>query len=367
MFYHLLYPLKKYFSGFNLFQYITFRAVMAAITALLISFIIGPYILKMLKKYQIGELIRDDGPQTHLSKKGTPTMGGIIILFSVIAPVLLWANLNNTYINLILLSTVWMGIFGFLDDYLKVVKKMKKGLIARYKLLGQIGLGTLVGCYLFFSPEFANINSVTSVPFLKSTVLNLGWLYIPFVIVFITGISNAVNLTDGLDGLAAGLMGIVALAFAVIAYITGRVDFSSYLNTIYLPGSGELTIYCMAFAGASLGFLWFNAKPAQVFMGDTGSLSMGSAIATLAVLLKKEILFIILGALFIAEAITVMLQVGYFKWTKKRTGTGQRLFRMAPLHHHFEMMGLSESKIVIRFWIIGILLALFSLSTFKIL
>jgi len=367
MFYHLLYPLKKYFSGFNLFQYITFRAVMAAITALLIAFIIGPYILKMLRKYQIGETIRSDGPQTHLEKKGTPTMGGILILFSIIVPVLLWANLNNTYINLILLSTVWMGVFGFIDDYLKVVKKMKKGLIARYKLLGQIALGTVIGCYLYFSPEFANINSTTSVPFLKNVMLNLGWLYIPFVIFFITGISNAVNLTDGLDGLAAGLMGIVALAFAVIAYITGRVDFSNYLNTIYLPGSGELTIFCMAAGGAILGFLWFNAKPAQVFMGDTGSLSMGAALATLAVLLKKEILFIILGALFIIEAVSVMLQFSYFKWTKKRTGTGQRLFRMAPLHHHFEMQGLPEIKIVIRFWIIGILLALFSLSTFKIL
>ncbi len=367
MFYHLFFPLKKYFSGFNLFQYITFRAVMAAITALLISFIIGPFVLKMLRKYQIGELIRTDGPQTHQEKKGTPTMGGILILFSVILPVLLWANLTNTYINLILLSTIWMGIFGFIDDYLKVVKKMKKGLIARYKLMGQIALGAVVGCYLYFSPEFANINSITSVPFLKNVMLNLGWLYIPFIIFFITGISNAVNLTDGLDGLAAGLMGIVALAFAVIAYITGRVDFSDYLNTIYLPGSGELTVFCMATGGAMLGFLWFNSKPAQVFMGDTGSLAMGSALATLAILLKKEILFLILGALFIVEALSVMLQVGYFKWTKRRTGTGERLFKMAPLHHHYEMQGLSETKIVIRFWIIGILLALFSLSTFKIL
>ncbi|NLA23158.1 MAG: phospho-N-acetylmuramoyl-pentapeptide-transferase [Candidatus Marinimicrobia bacterium] len=367
MFYHLLYPLRKYFTGFNLFQYITFRAAMAAITALLISFIIGPYIIKKLKKYQIGELIREDGPQTHLAKKGTPTMGGIIILFSVIVPVLLWANLTNTYINLILLSTIWMGIFGFLDDYLKVVKKKKKGLIARYKLLGQITLGLLIGCYLYFSPEFADINSITSVPFLKNNYLDFGWFYIPFVIFFITGISNAVNLTDGLDGLAAGLMGIVALALAVIAYITGRVDFSNYLNTIYLAGSGELSIFCMAAAGAFLGFLWFNAKPAEVFMGDTGSLSMGSALATLAILLKKEILFIFLGALFIAEALSVIIQVVYFKWTKKRTGVGQRVFKMAPLHHHFEMQGIPESKIVIRFWIIGILLALFSLSTFKIL
>ncbi len=367
MFYHFLYPLKNLFSGFNLFQYITFRAAMAAITALLISFLIGPYILKKLHLYQIGELIREDGPQTHLSKKGTPTMGGLIILFSVLVPVLLWANLRNTYINLVLLSTVWMGVIGFLDDYLKVIKKLKKGLIARYKLIGQVTLGLLIGAYLTFSPELGGINTVTSVPFLKDTLIDLGWLYIPFIVIFITGISNAVNLTDGLDGLAAGLMGIVALTFAVIAYVSGRVDFSDYLNTIYLPGAGELTVYCMTFAGAILGFLWFNSKPAQVFMGDTGSLAMGTAIATLAVLLRKEILFFILGAIFIAEALSVMLQVTYFKWTKKRTGTGRRIFKMAPLHHHFEMQGLDESKIVIRFWIIGILLAIFSLSSFKIL
>lgn len=367
MFYHLLFPLTKYFHGFNLLQYITFRAAMAAITALLISFVIGPYILKILIKYQIGETIRTDGPQTHLAKKGTPTMGGTIIIFAVLVPVLLWGVLSNTYLNLMMLATLWMGAIGFLDDYLKVVKKLKKGLIARYKLAGQISLGLIIALYLYFSPEFGNISTVTSVPFLKDTVIDLGWLYIPFIVVFTTGVSNAVNLTDGLDGLAAGLIGIVALALAVIAYVTGRVDFSDYLNTIYLPGAGELSVYCFALAGAMLGFLWFNSKPAQVFMGDVGSLSMGAALAICSVLLKKEILFFILGGIFIAEAASVTIQVSYFKWTKKRYGEGRRIFKMAPLHHHYEMLGWDEGKIVVRFWIIGILLALFSLSSFKLL
>lgn len=367
MFYHFLYPLKRIFSGFNLFQYITFRAAMAAITALLISFIVGPLILKILKKYHVGEVIRENGPKSHLAKKGIPTMGGIIILISVIIPILLWANLKNTYINLIMLSTVWMGAIGFLDDYLKVVKKKKKGLIARYKLLGQVTLGLIVGTYIYLSPEFASVNSVTTIPFFKNLEIDLGIFYIPFVILFITFISNAVNLTDGLDGLAAGLMGIAALTLAVVAYITGRVDFSDYLNILYLPGSGELTIYAASFAGAILGFLWFNAKPAQVFMGDTGSLSMGCALGTFAILLKKEILFLLIGGVFIAEGLSVVIQVAYFRWTRKRTGTGKRVFLMAPLHHHFEMKGLDESKIVIRFWIIGILLAILGLSSFKIL
>ncbi|PIS28218.1 MAG: phospho-N-acetylmuramoyl-pentapeptide-transferase [Candidatus Marinimicrobia bacterium CG08_land_8_20_14_0_20_45_22] len=367
MFYHFLYPLKRIFSGFNLFQYITFRAAMAAITALLIAFIAGPFILLMLKKFQCGELIREDGPKTHLAKKGTPTMGGIIILISVIIPVLLWANLKNTYVDLILLATIWMGAIGFLDDYLKVVRKMKKGLIARYKLLGQISLGLIIGAYIYFSPEFASVNSLTTVPFIKDFEIDLGLFYIPIVIIFVTFISNAVNLTDGLDGLAAGLMGIAALTFAVIAYVSGRVDFSDYLNILYLPGSGELAIYATAFAGAILGFLWYNGHPAQVFMGDTGSLSMGCALGTMAILLKKEILFLLIGGVFIAEGLSVVIQVTYFRWTRKRTGTGKRIFLMAPLHHHFEMKGQDESKIVIRFWIIGILLAILGLSSFKIL
>ncbi|MGC9363398.1 MAG: phospho-N-acetylmuramoyl-pentapeptide-transferase [Fidelibacterota bacterium] len=367
MFYHLLVPLKKYFSGFNLFQYITIRSAMAAITALLISFIVGPYILKVLQRNQIGEIIREDGPASHLSKKGTPTMGGIIILIAVIIPVLLWANLKNIYIVLAVVATLWMGGIGFLDDYLKVIKKYKKGLIARYKLCGQIGLGLFIGCYLYFAPEFEAVRGLTSVPFFKNREINLGLLYIPFVVFVLTAGSNSVNLTDGLDGLASGLMGIAALAFAVISYITGRTDFSHYLNTIYLPGSGELTVFCAAFTGGILGFLWYNSKPAQVFMGDTGSLSMGTALWTIAILLKKELLFVLLGGIFVAETASVLLQVGYFKYTRHKTGTGKRIFLMAPLHHHFEMKGWAESKIVIRFWIIGILLAVLSLSSFKIL
>ncbi|MBL7135831.1 MAG: phospho-N-acetylmuramoyl-pentapeptide-transferase [Candidatus Marinimicrobia bacterium] len=367
MFYHIIYPLRNTFTGFNLFQYITFRSAMAAITALIISFIIGPWIIRTLKKHQIGEIIRKNGPKTHLSKKGTPTMGGIIILFSVLIPVLLWADLTNTYINIMLVTTIWMGGIGFLDDYLKVVKKYKKGLIARYKLIGQISLGLIIGSYIFFSPEFASLHSSTSIPFLKNTEINLGWFYIPFIILVITGTSNAVNLTDGLDGLAAGLTGIIALAFAVISYISGRVDFSDYLNTIYLSGTGELTVYCLSFAGAMLGFLWFNSKPAQVFMGDTGSLAIGGALGMLAILMKKEVLFFLLGGVFVAEALSVLIQIGYFKWTKKRTGTGKRVFLMAPLHHHFEIKGWDESKVVIRFWIIGVLLTLLGISSFKIL
>ncbi len=367
MFYHLLYPLKELYSGFNIFQYIIFRSAMSAITALFISFFIGPRIIRLLKKNQIGEMIRDDGPQTHLSKKGTPTMGGIIILISVLVPTLLWANLRNPYIILVFISTVWMGMIGFADDYLKVVKKLKKGLIAKYKLLGQFSLGLIIGSYIYFSTDFEGIHTLISIPFFKNLEINLGYLYIPFVIFVITAVSNAVNLADGLDGLAAGLTGIIALALAVISYISGRVDFSHYLNTIYLPGSGELTIYCLTFAGAMLGFLWFNSKPAQIFMGDTGSLAMGAALGTLIVLLRKEILFLLLGGVFVAEAASVTIQVTYFRWTKRQTGTGKRIFRMAPLHHHFELKGWDESKVVVRFWIIGILLAILSLSSFKIL
>ncbi|HDP67156.1 MAG TPA: phospho-N-acetylmuramoyl-pentapeptide-transferase [Candidatus Marinimicrobia bacterium] len=367
MLYHLLVPLKKYVSGLNLFQYITIRAAMAAITALLISFIVGPYVLRILQKRQIGETIREDGPPSHLSKSGTPTMGGIIILNAVIFPVLLWADLKSIYIILAVVATLWMGGIGFLDDYLKVIKKYKKGLIARYKLCGQIGLGLIIGGYLYFAPEFEAVRGLTSVPFFKNLEINLGLFYIPFVVFVLTAGSNSVNLTDGLDGLASGLMGIAALTFAVISYVTGRTDFSHYLNTIYLPGSGELTVFCAAFTGGILGFLWYNSKPAEVFMGDTGSLSMGTALWTIAILLKKELLFVLIGGVFVAETASVLLQVGYFKYTRRKTGTGKRIFLMAPLHHHFEMKGWAESKIVIRFWIIGILLAVLSLSSFKIL
>lgn len=360
MFYYLLYPLREVVSGFNLFRYITFRSAWAAITALLISFVVGPYIIRKLKERQIGEEIRPDGPQTHLKKAGTPTMGGLIILTSVIMPTLLWAQVANTYILVILLATAWMGLVGFLDDYLKTVRKAPKGLIAKYKLMGQIGLGLIIGSVLYFAPEFQDTRALSTVPFFKNYEINFGVFYIPMVVIVITATSNAVNLTDGLDGLAIGLVGISALAWAAIAYISGRVDFSDYLNIIYLPGTGELTVYCAALVGASLGFLWFNAYPAQVFMGDTGALALGGALGTLAILVKKELLLIIIGGVFVAESLSVILQVLYYR------RTGKRLFRMAPIHHHFELLGWEEPKVVVRFWIIAILLVLFSLSTFKI-
>ncbi|MDZ7262065.1 MAG: phospho-N-acetylmuramoyl-pentapeptide-transferase [candidate division KSB1 bacterium] len=360
MFYYIFYPLRGLVSGFNIFRYISFRSASAAIMALLISFIVGPWIINKLKEKQIGEKIRQDGPQTHLKKAGTPTMGGLIILISVLVPTLCWAQLGNIYVLLILGATIWMGSVGFLDDYLKVVKKMPKGLVGRYKLLGQISLGLIIGSILYFWPEFREIRSVTTLPFFKNYEIDFGVFYIPVVIFVITATSNSVNLTDGLDGLAIGLVGIAALAFAAISYITGRVDFSDYLNIIYLPGTGELTVYCSALLGASLGFLWFNTHPAQVFMGDTGALALGGALGTVAVLIKKELLLVIIGGVFVAESLSVILQVAYYKRTQKR------IFRMAPLHHHFELKGWEEPKVVVRFWIIGILLALLTLSTFKI-
>ena len=360
MFYYLLYPLKEIVSGFNIFRYITFRSAAAAITALFISFAVGPYIIKKLRQKQIREEIRKDGPQSHLQKSGTPTMGGLIILAAVIIPTLLWAQVLNIYVQLILFATLWMGIVGFIDDYLKVVKKLPKGLVARYKLLGQLTLGAIVGSVIYFAPQFADISTLSTLPFFKDYEIDFGVFYIPMVIFVIIATSNSVNLTDGLDGLAIGLVGISGLAWAIIAYFSGRTDFSDYLNILYLPGAGELTVYCAALVGASLGFLWFNSHPAQVFMGDTGSLALGSALGTLAILLKKELLLIIIGGVFAAEALSVIFQVLYYKQTKKR------LFKMAPIHHHFELSGWSESTVVVRFWIIAILLVLFSLSTFKI-
>ena len=366
MLHYILTPFIDTFSFFNLFEYITFRSAIAAITALIISFIIGPWVIHILHKNQIGEEIRPTGPKSHLKKKGTPTMGGVIILLAVLLPTLLFAKLNSPFIQIIILATIWMGLIGFLDDYLKVIKKIKRGLIARYKMAGQIILGCIIGFWIFNVPEYSEIYSKTTVPFLKNMELDLGIFYPLMIILVITGTSNAVNLTDGLDGLAAGLLAICFTSFSAIAYITGRIDFSDYLNILYLPGSGELTIFTSAMAGACIGYLWFNSAPAQVFMGDTGSLSTGAALGTLAVLLKKELLLLIIGGVFVWEAATVIIQVCYFRWTKSNTGEGKRYFNMAPIHHHFELAGWPEIKVVIRFWIIGLLLALFSLATFKI-
>jgi len=286
----------------------------------------------------------------------------------VFISVLLWGKLTNFYLQLIFLSTFWMGVVGFIDDYLKVVKKLKKGLIGRYKLAGQIALGLILGSFIYFNPELVEkgLNSNTSVPFFKNLEINFGLLYIPIVIFFITGFSNAVNLTDGLDGLAAGLIAIAMVAFAGMCYITGNTVFSDYLNIVYLPGSGELTVYCLAIVGAAMGFLWYNTHPAEVFMGDTGSLALGSTLGAIAVLIKKEILLIIIGGVFVAETLSVIIQTSYFKYTRKKYGEGRRVFKMAPLHHHFELKGWPEIKVVVRFWIIGILLAFMTMATFKI-
>ena len=366
MLYHLLYPLRDFFSPLNVFQYITFRSASAAILALIISFILGPAIIRMLRRNQIGEEIREYGPESHFKKRGTPTMGGIIILSAIILPTLLLADIKNPFVQILLISTIWMGCIGFIDDYLKSIKKIKKGLVARYKLAGQVSIGLIITFWIYNTPGWENIITVTSIPFLKDSVIDFGLLYPLMIIFVVTGTSNAVNLTDGLDGLAAGLLAISFSTFSVIAYVSGRVDFSDYLNIIYLPGAGELTIFTASCVGACLGYLWFNASPAEVFMGDVGSLSTGAALGTLAILLKKELLLIIVGGVFVAEAVSVILQVGYYRYTKKKTGDGKKLFLMAPFHHHYELKGFSESKVVTRLWIIGLLLALMTLTTFKI-
>lgn len=360
-------PLRDWFFGFNLLRYITFRGAAAAVLALVITFWVAPVLIRWLTRMQISEAIRSTGPATHQTKKGTPTMGGTIILVAVLVPTLLLARLDQPYVLMAVLALTWMGLIGFLDDYLKDVRKYPDGLIARYKLVGQISLGVVIGGWLFFWPANPEIRSSIGIPFVANGSLDVGFLYIPLVILVITASSNAVNLTDGLDGLATGLMAIAVLAFAAIAYIMGRVDFSDYLNIFYLPGTGELFIFAMALLGACIGFLWFNAKPAEVFMGDTGSLAMGAALGTMAVILKQEILLIIIGGMFVAEALSVILQVGTYKFTKRFKGEGKRLFRMAPLHHHFELSGWPESRVVVRFWILGILLAMVSLTTFKVL
>lgn len=360
-----LYQFKDLFFGFNVFRYITVRATLSAITALLIALWIGPRIIKALQRHQIGEEIRTDGPESHKAKKGTPTMGGLIILLAVIVSTLLWADLSNIYLLLMFFATLTMGLIGFIDDFLKSILKLKKGLIGRYKLIGQISLGLLIALVIYFHPYFNGIHSNTTVPFFKNMEIDFGVFYIIIIIFVIAGSSNAVNLTDGLDGLAAGLSAIVFIALAGIAYVTSNVNFSNYLNIIYLPGTEELVIICLAIFGSAIGFLWYNAYPAEIFMGDTGSLALGSALGTAAILLKKELLLLLIAGIFILEVLSVIIQTTYFKYTKKKYGEGIRVFKMAPLHHHFELKGWHESKVVVRFWIIGILLALLSLSTFK--
>ncbi|MCX7797867.1 MAG: phospho-N-acetylmuramoyl-pentapeptide-transferase [Melioribacter sp.] len=368
MFYYLFNYINETFNppGFDLFRFLSFRSALSAITALIISLIFGPKIIRMLKKYQIDQPIRDDGPKTHKKKAGTPTMGGLIILLSVVIPVLLWSNLKSIYILLTLFATIFLGAIGFLDDYLKVVKKLPTGLIARYKLLGQIFVGLVIGCAIFFLPEFSQYNTQTTLPFFKNLNWDFSYLYIPWVVFIITATSNAVNLTDGLDGLAIGTMIIVMLALAVIVYVTGNVIYADYLNIIYLAGSGELTVFIAALIGAGLGFLWFNFYPAEVFMGDTGSLSLGGAFGVIMILVKKDLLIPILGGIYFAETLSVIIQRFYFKYTKKKYGEGRRIFKMAPIHHHFEQLNWAEPKIVIRFYIVTIILAIISLASFKV-
>ena len=362
MFYEWIYPLHHHqgLSALNVFRYITFRSAYAAITALLLCYWLGPRMIEWLRRVKLGQRIRAEGPQAHHTKAGTPTMGGVLIVTAIVVPTLLWGNLHSLPVWLALLSTVWLGALGFLDDYLRVVKNYPKGLLGRYKLAGQITLGVLIAAALLIWPEQGFPVTATHVPFLKFRFVDFGWLFLPFVVLVITGSSNAVNLTDGLDGLAAGLVSIAALTFAGMCYLSGHAKFSEYLHISHLPYSGELTVFCSAVLGASLGFLWYNCHPADVFMGDTGSLALGGALGTVAILIKRELWLVLVGGVFVAETLSVMLQVVSFRLR------GKRIFKMSPLHHHFELMGWPESRVVLRFYIVGALLALLSLSTFKL-
>jgi phospho-N-acetylmuramoyl-pentapeptide-transferase len=468
MLFHLFDYLNKAYDipGFGVFQFITFRAVMAIVFSLFISLLIGKQIINLLRRKLIGESIRELGPESHKSKKGTPTMGGLIIIAAIIIPTLLWGDLSNAYVILILISTLWMGAIGFLDDYIKVFKKDKAGLKGKFKIIGQVGLGLIVGLTMLFHPHFSgtrgNCNSKgvirtnptlesagfkngdkllrlgdrpfsppgkkipvartyvveriiqgqpqqvmismqeanmketaiqlfgardksfvtkTNIPFLKNQVVNYSniafWekkstglggkiIYLLIVIFIVTAVSNGANITDGLDGLAAGTTAIIAVTLAIFSYVSGRVDFSAYLNVSYIPMSGELVIFCAAMIGACVGFLWYNTYPAQVFMGDTGSLALGGAVGVLSLMVKKELLLPLLCGIYFVESLSVIIQVSWFKYTKKKYGEGRRIFRMAPLHHHYELTGLHESKIVTRFWIVTILFALLAFATLKL-
>jgi phospho-N-acetylmuramoyl-pentapeptide-transferase len=362
VFYEWIYPLHRLhgLSVLNVFRYITFRSAYAAITALLICFVAGPPMIGWLRRVRLGQKVREEGPKTHYAKAGTPTMGGLLILTAIVVPCLLWGNFHSRQLWIAVVTTVWLGGLGFLDDWLRVVKKYPKGLRGRWKLAGQVAIGALVALAIVAMHEPGVAPTATFVPFLKFRVVDFGWVFVPFVIFVITASSNAVNLTDGLDGLASGLVAIAAIAFAGMCYVSGHVKFSAYLNIQHLVYSGELTVFCAAVLGAALGFLWFNCHPADVFMGDTGSLSLGGALGVVAVLIKREFWLVLVGGVFVAETLSVMIQVVSFKLT------GRRVFRMSPLHHHFELLGWPESRVVLRFYIGGALLALLSLSTFKL-
>ena len=358
MLYHLLYPLHTTISVFNVFRYITFRTIYASLTAFLICFILGPWVIRKLSHLQVGQYIREDGPESHHKKAGTPTMGGTLIIFSITVSTLLWTNLTNRYIWIVLLATIGYACIGFTDDYLMQIKKQSKGLKGRSKFLLQAILATVTGALVYSSSDFS---TCVTIPFFKNISPDLGWGYILFAALIIIGTSNAVNLTDGLDGLAIGPIIIASVTYLVFAYVAGHFKIADYLQINYVAGSGELAIFCGALAGAGLGFLWFNTYPAQIFMGDVGSLALGGALGTVAVITKQEILLVIVGGIFVIETLSVIFQVGFFKMTK-----GRRIFKMAPLHHHFELKGWPEPKVIVRFWIIAIALALFSMSTLKI-
>jgi len=407
MLYYLFDYLESQFHlpGASVFQFITFRAAAAFILSLLFSTIYGKKIINFLRKQQVGETVRDLGLEGQKQKSGTPTMGGIIIILATLIPALLLAKLENIYVVILLITTLWMGFIGFIDDYIKVFRKNKEGLKGRFKIIGQVGLGLIVGSMLYFHqgvtikeqlPESAQIvqangkkmvfgdahkSTKTTVPFFKNNELDYakalsflgegyekyGWIVFIFVVVFIvTGISNGANLTDGIDGLAAGSSAIMVITLAIFAWVSGNIIFADYLNVMYIPNSGEMTVFIAAFAGALIGFLWYNTYPAQVFMGDTGSLTIGGIIAVIAIAIRKELLLPIIAGIFVIENLSVILQVSYFKYTKKKFGEGRRIFKMSPLHHHYQKLQYHESKIVVRFWIVGILLAVLAMVTLKL-
>ena len=406
MLYYLFEYLEQQYQlpGASLFQYISFRAAFAIILSMGFSMVFGKRIIRYLKRQQIGETVRDLGLEGQKEKEGTPTMGGLIIIFSTLIPVLLLARLSNIYIILLMITAVWTGFIGWLDDYIKIFKKNKEGLQGRFKIIGQVLLGAFVGSVLFFHPQvkvrtkvtpikntietIANVSetkkdvkaTLTTIPLLKNNEFNyhnlIGWLgissrytwliFIPIVIFIITSVSNGANLTDGIDGLAAGTSAIIVFALAIFSWVSGNVNFAAYLNIMYLPNVGEIVVFISAFLGALIGFLWFNTYPAEIFMGDTGSLTLGALISVIAIIVRKELLIPLLCGVFFIETLSVILQVFYFKYTRSKTGVGQRIFKMAPLHHHFQKLGFHESKIVARFWILGIILAVLTIVTLKL-
>jgi len=358
MLFHLLYPLHEIYSFFNVFRYITFRTIYAAITALVICFVVGPWLIRKLHELQIGQTIREDGPDSHLAKKGTPTMGGILIIFAVTISTLLWANLTVGYIWLVIMVTVGFGLIGFFDDYRKLTQQNSRGVPGKIRLAAEIAIAAFVGIVLYIKPGF---NAQVTIPFFKTALPNLGWGYVLLSTFIIVGAANAVNLTDGLDGLAIGPAITCFMTYLLFAYFAGNIKIAAYLQIPYVAGTGELAIFCGAIVGAGIGFLWYNTYPAQVFMGDMGSLSLGGALGALAILTKQEILLAIVGGIFVLETFSVIFQVGWFK-----ISNGKRIFRMAPLHHHFELKGWAEPKVIVRFWIISVLLALVAISTLKL-